>query len=102
MARSLASRGRAGGMRKRMKFERKNIRVMLAAGFSLIVLVGLGLIAGVGVSNLNSVAAQDKAIMRELAATQARYRATAKALAARASILDSARRDAAVSHGAIR
>jgi len=44
-------------MRQRMKFERKNIRVMLAAGFSLTVLVGLGLIAGVGVSNLNSVAA---------------------------------------------
>src|SRR5256714_4182386 len=44
-------------MRKRMKLDRKNVRVMLAAAFSLTVLVGLGLIAGVGVSNLNSVAA---------------------------------------------
>jgi hypothetical protein len=43
-------------MRNRMKLDRKNIRVMLAAGFSLTVLVGLGLIAGVGLSNLNSVA----------------------------------------------
>jgi hypothetical protein len=41
---------------RKMKLDRKNVRVMLAAGFSLTVLVGLGLIAGVGLSNLNSVA----------------------------------------------
>jgi 3D (Asp-Asp-Asp) domain-containing protein/septal ring factor EnvC (AmiA/AmiB activator) len=45
--------------------------------------------------NLNGVAAQDEAILRELAATRARYRTAAKALAARALILAAARREAA-------